>query len=1020
MKKLLLPALWLLTVLMLCLCVGPAAVYADGENDETQWLKAEPVSVTSYDELAAALPEGEKEPDEDNIIWIDVARMDADITVGEGQDVHSRGVLQVPSGRTLTIDDGGRVQVSFQVENGGKIIVKNGGTLETTMGDDCHIDGQVNVEAGGTMISQMGSSIIVENTGKLILDGIFRAGGYQNMEQVNNIWFENKGAVSGSGFIVVSPVAMMGGDAGVSAQIDVASKARQQLGENDEIKVLIPVATSAALVGMSETQGVEGVILEKDITIGDGQEPDNMWTVLVPRDRTLTIEDGGSLAGEFQVDHGGKLIVKSGGALRTAMGGRCHNKGTLIVEDGGTMESRMGSVIINDEPGRLILDGVFTVGSYQDDECHMWFENSGSIEGGGFIEVAPTQMDDGDAPFPARVDVARQAVSALGQENDVLVLVPAGSFEELQELIDSRGKLCACLTADITVGDGQTFDTRGMVIIPDGVTVTIGDGGDWTSSFYIEDGGKMIVEAGGAFGTTMGRDCHNEGLIQVELGGSIQSRFGTAIINDDTGRIRLDGLFSVGGYQDENKVNHIWYGNTGSIEGVGFIVAGALARAEGDGMAAKLDAASKIKATLAQGCGVRVLVTAMDSAEMKQLNETNGVDGFMLNTRNPYEDEPEGGGSEPKFFVIEDSMDTTGKVVYNIGDSVIINPGVSFTTDCYLSTSNVIVQGSTLTVNGKFIANELTVGDTLIIGDNADIVVQKLLFSWPSKPCEVKNVTGEVHYGAMYDQNDGSEAVSMNESKGGKFYIPANPTRDGYTFAGWKITSGWQGSSVWTNAMDTALSGMQVKTDSRGTYVEESGLFPLSIIAQWTKPSATDEFTDVKNPKHPYYNAIYWAAGEGITKGYKDGSFGIDRSCTRGEMIMFLWRFAKKPAPESVSKSPFKDVPMNHTFFKAILWAYQTGVTKGYSDGTFGINRSVSRGECMMFLWRVKNKPAPDPVTKSPFKDVPTNHSFYKAILWGSQNGITKGYTTGSQKGNFGINDNCTRGQIVTFLYRAK
>ena len=179
-------------------------------------------------------------------------------------------------------------------------------------------------------------------------------------------------------------------------------------------------------------------------------------------------------------------------------------------------------------------------------------------------------------------------------------------------------------------------------------------------------------------------------------------------------------------------------------------------------------------------------------------------------------------------------------------------------------------------------------------------------------------------------------------------------------------------------------------------------------------------FSDVQDPHHAYYNAIYWAADAGITKGYPDGTFGIDRPCTRGEMIMFLWRYIGKPAPKTVSKSPFKDVEKTHAFYKAILWASQKGITKGYSDGTFGINRNVSRGECMMFLWRLKGKPAPKTVSKSPFKDVPKNHVFYNAILWGYQKKITTGYTSGEKKGTFGIDENCTRGQIVTFLYRAK
>ena len=179
-------------------------------------------------------------------------------------------------------------------------------------------------------------------------------------------------------------------------------------------------------------------------------------------------------------------------------------------------------------------------------------------------------------------------------------------------------------------------------------------------------------------------------------------------------------------------------------------------------------------------------------------------------------------------------------------------------------------------------------------------------------------------------------------------------------------------------------------------------------------------FSDVQNPNHAYFKAIYWAADAGITKGYPDGTFGIDRSCTRGEMMMFLWRYAGKQAPKTVSKSPFEDVPKNHAFYKAILWGSQKGITKGYSDGTFGIDRNVSRGECMMFLWRLNGKPAPKAVAKSPFKDVPKNHVFYNAILWGAQKKITTGYTSGSKKGMFDIDANCTRGQIVTFLYRAK
>jgi surface protein len=193
-----------------------------------------------------------------------------------------------------------------------------------------------------------------------------------------------------------------------------------------------------------------------------------------------------------------------------------------------------------------------------------------------------------------------------------------------------------------------------------------------------------------------------------------------------------------------------------------------------------------------------------------------------------------------------------------------------------------------------------------------------------------------------------------------------------------------------------------------------------SIVLGRTKKLAESFFIDVRDSSNSYYKAVNWAVEKGIANGYSDGTFGINRLCTRGEMIMLLWRFAGKPAPKSVQKSPFVDVPKSHTFYRAILWAYQKDIAKGYSDGKFGVNKSVSRGESMMFLWRLKGKKNPTTVSVSPFKDVPKKHTFYKAILWGYQKHITTGYTSGEKKGSFGINENCTRGQIVTFLYRTR
>ena len=188
---------------------------------------------------------------------------------------------------------------------------------------------------------------------------------------------------------------------------------------------------------------------------------------------------------------------------------------------------------------------------------------------------------------------------------------------------------------------------------------------------------------------------------------------------------------------------------------------------------------------------------------------------------------------------------------------------------------------------------------------------------------------------------------------------------------------------------------------------------PSKVGVKWTE-GPFSPFPDVQDSKHAYYQAICWAGNNGIAKGYSDGAFRSGGNCTRGEAMMFLWRTMGKPAPKYVRKSPFPDVPMTHAFYKAILWAYQNGIAKGYADGTFGINRNCTRGHAMMFLWRVAGKPDIKVPKVSPFKDISASHPYYQAVCWGSSAGITKGFSDGT----FGTSLFCTRGQIATFLYR--
>ena len=180
-------------------------------------------------------------------------------------------------------------------------------------------------------------------------------------------------------------------------------------------------------------------------------------------------------------------------------------------------------------------------------------------------------------------------------------------------------------------------------------------------------------------------------------------------------------------------------------------------------------------------------------------------------------------------------------------------------------------------------------------------------------------------------------------------------------------------------------------------------------------------FTDVKvdGAHKPYADAIKWASDNGVTTGYGDGIFKPDQSCTRAQVVTFLWRAAGKPAPKSTN-NPFADVSAkqangsDNPYYTAILWAVENGITLGYDSTHFAPDKSVTRAQFVTFLWRYENKPeAKDGMTIKDIDSV-TVADFRAAILWAAGEGITTGYADGS----FRPDNTCTRAHVVTFIYR--
>ncbi len=169
-------------------------------------------------------------------------------------------------------------------------------------------------------------------------------------------------------------------------------------------------------------------------------------------------------------------------------------------------------------------------------------------------------------------------------------------------------------------------------------------------------------------------------------------------------------------------------------------------------------------------------------------------------------------------------------------------------------------------------------------------------------------------------------------------------------------------------------------------------------------------FADIE-PSDYYYDAVLWAADRGITSGVNANHFAPNGTCTRAQVVSFLWRAAGKPEPSS-AKNPFTDVSSEDYYYKAVLWAAEKGIVYGTSATKFSPNASCTRAQVVCFLYRYQGNPGHG--TGNPFRDVKSGSYYYDAVLWAAENGVVYGTDTT----HFSPDKTCTRGQVVCFLYR--
>lgn len=259
--------------------------------------------------------------------------------------------------------------------------------------------------------------------------------------------------------------------------------------------------------------------------------------------------------------------------------------------------------------------------------------------------------------------------------------------------------------------------------------------------------------------------------------------------------------------------------------------------------------------------------------------------------------------------------------------------------------------------------------------------------------------------------SSGSYTVSVQSSiKNGQVSASSQTAKKGDTVTiTVKPDAGYQLDTLTVTDSRGNRISLTKKSDTKYTFTMPAGRVNVKATFQAEETSPETGFIDVAANAY-YANAVAWAVENGITNGTSAVTFSPDTACTRGQIVTFLWRAMGSPEPAGSSAS-FTDVSGDAYYSKAVQWAVENGITQGMSGTTFAPNATVTRSQTVTFLWRTANQPG---ASASSFADVSSGAYYADAVAWAVSQGITQGTTATA----FSPGNPCTRGQIVTFLYR--